>query len=336
MLKQAGEKETFETGAQRDSQAGKCRPDLISPYALERVGWINKYGADHYGDRNWEKGMKFSRMMASLERHRVAYLQGKTDEDHLAQLAWNALALLHFEDQIKLGLLSGSLNDLPLYERQKGAPARLCVSEEERKLNDWSPQDMHLTASQAETMRHPGNGEFIPVNFTSGRHGTIRAAKPKTLYPEGDPYYHPDGQVKRSRFYIAGPMRGIENFNFPAFDTASQVGRDAGYEVISPADMDRNSGFKENDSPEKAASLTKVFVKRDVDALLSLNPENGDGIALLPGWDRSTGAMAEVMLARWLKLKVVDARTFEPFPKDTFFHGLTLLKGILSFIRGEH
>ena len=117
-LKQTGDKQKFSTGAQRDSASNKCRPDLVSPFAVDRVSWIYKHGADWYGDRNWERGMPFSRVLASLERHLVAYKQGKTDEDHLGQLVWNGMALLHYEEVIKLGLLPAELNDLPRYIQQ--------------------------------------------------------------------------------------------------------------------------------------------------------------------------------------------------------------------------
>ena len=43
----------------------------------------------------------------------------------------------------------------------------------------------------------------------------------------------------RPKIYIAGPMRGYENFNFPAFDAAAQLYRAIGYEVFNPADKDK-------------------------------------------------------------------------------------------------
>lgn len=119
------------------------------------------------------------------------------------------------------------------------------------------------------------------------------------------------------RFYLSGPMRGIDKFNFPAFDAAAAAGRAKGYGVMSPADMDRELGHTEND--DLAAINTHAnqrrFAGRDCAALLALQAENGDGIALLPGWEKSTGALAELTLARWLGLCVVDAETWEPFTR---------------------
>jgi hypothetical protein len=38
-------------------------------------------------------------------------------------------------------------------------------------------------------------------------------------------------------------MRGYEHYNAPAFDAATAQLRAAGYEVISPVEMDRAAGF---------------------------------------------------------------------------------------------
>lgn len=118
-----------------------------------------------------------------------------------------------------------------------------------------------------------------------------------------------------AKVYIAGPMRGYPQFNFPAFDKAAALGRSLGWEVISPAEMDRQAGIneKENDTPHFTPELIRVFIRRDVDVLVNqLKAEDGDAIALLPGWTQSTGAKGELALALWAKLRVLDAETFLP------------------------
>jgi hypothetical protein len=106
--------------------------------------------------------------------------------------------------------------------------------------------------------------------------------------------------------YIAGPMRNHPAYNFPAFDAARDIGELKGFRVISPADLDRELGFDETRDTFGPDQL-KSAVRRDAEALTIC-----DAIAMLPGWEKSLGAQAELAIARWLGLEVLDATTFEP------------------------
>lgn len=97
-LRQTGEPEKFETGAQRDSSKGKGMPHLISPHMLRRLAVLLEKGAVHYGARNWEKGIKYSRCIDSLQRHLWAFMLGDETEDHLAAVIFNAQCLIHFDE----------------------------------------------------------------------------------------------------------------------------------------------------------------------------------------------------------------------------------------------
>ena len=94
------------------------------------------------------------------------------------------------------------------------------------------------------------------------------------------------------KVYIAGPMTGIDKFNFPAFDQAAMwLGR-CGYDVVSPAQLDRDAGFDPKDYlPERDLA---GIVRRDVNAVLEC-----DSIFMLDGWEKSRGARAEWELAVW-------------------------------------
>ena len=108
-------KQQFSTGAQRDTDDDKPRPDLVSPFMEERMGeWLRK-GGEHYGMRNWEKGIPFSRCWASLCRHKMKWQQGKRDEDHLAAIVFNAMAIIHYQEMIGRSVLPDTLNDMPNY-----------------------------------------------------------------------------------------------------------------------------------------------------------------------------------------------------------------------------
>lgn len=98
VIKDSGQRQSFETGAVRDTQKGKARYDLIPPTALYRVAMHYGGGAAKYKPFNWAKGMNFSRTFASMFRHLMEWQIGDRSEDHLAALVFGALTLMHFED----------------------------------------------------------------------------------------------------------------------------------------------------------------------------------------------------------------------------------------------
>lgn len=100
-------------------------------------------------------------------------------------------------------------------------------------------------------------------------------------------------------------MRGYPDFNFPAFDRARELGRSLGWDIICPAEMDRF--FSRETTPEMAEAMARTYMMRDVAALSVCTH-----IALLPGWQSSVGATAEVAIAKWIKLKFLYAKTFTP------------------------
>ena len=93
-----GERESGSTGAVRDTSGNKPRPDLISPFVLERIGSHMRRGADKYSAWNWAKGMPSSRFYESLMRHLMKYAQGERDEDQLSAAAYNLFGLIHNEE----------------------------------------------------------------------------------------------------------------------------------------------------------------------------------------------------------------------------------------------
>lgn len=109
------------------------------------------------------------------------------------------------------------------------------------------------------------------------------------------------------KIYIAGPMRGKKWFNFPDFDWAKECLMRAGWEVISPADLDREIGFDVKSLPpdtdwsdvSKLGFDLRAAVQRDVAAILDC-----DAIFMLHGWSESRGAKAEKAIAEWLGLMV--------------------------------
>jgi hypothetical protein len=92
------------------------------------------------------------------------------------------------------------------------------------------------------------------------------------------------------KLYLAGPMRGLPDYNYPAFHEAARRLREVGYEVFNPAELD----FPWDEAGSRAA----------MGAELAWICAQADAIALLDGYERSLGVAAEVATARALSLPV--------------------------------
>jgi len=107
--------------------------------------------------------------------------------------------------------------------------------------------------------------------------------------------------------YIAGPMRGIPYYNFPAFDKARERLIADEWDVVSPADMDREHGFHASTLPADHDWNTvpdgvtlEGCVARDLEAV-----QRVDAIYMLDGWHDSKGARAEYSVAAWMGKEVL-------------------------------
>ncbi len=109
--------------------------------------------------------------------------------------------------------------------------------------------------------------------------------------------------------YLAGPMRGYPKFNFPAFFEAARSLRDKGYVVFNPAERDveiHGEGITDNpDGDEKKAEKDHGFsLRHALEDDTTWICRYANGIALLPGWEKSKGALAERALGLALGLEV--------------------------------
>lgn len=96
-VKDAGQRQLYKSGANRDNPSGKGRMDLLPAEALLRLSRWYEAGALKYGENNWQKGMPNSRYVDAALRHIFKYLAGCQDEDHLSAAAWNILAVMFNE-----------------------------------------------------------------------------------------------------------------------------------------------------------------------------------------------------------------------------------------------
>ncbi|WP_413791808.1 MULTISPECIES: DUF4406 domain-containing protein [unclassified Pseudomonas] len=97
--------------------------------------------------------------------------------------------------------------------------------------------------------------------------------------------------ARANRLYLAGPMTGFEDFNFPAFNTMAAQLRARGYVVENPAEHGIVDGADWADY--MAYDLTRL-------GLCGM-------VAVLPDWENSKGARLEVHIARELGMRVVNA-----------------------------
>jgi hypothetical protein len=105
---------------------------------------------------------------------------------------------------------------------------------------------------------------------------------------------------RMAKVYIAGPMTGYPEFNYPAFHDAAVRLRDRGFEVVSPAELNPiDAGLEINE--QYYAVLYPSFLKRDIAALLEC-----DHIYLLDGWEKSKGATLERHIATVLGIEQVE------------------------------
>lgn len=104
----------------------------------------------------------------------------------------------------------------------------------------------------------------------------------------------------RTGTYIAGPMRGIPEFNFPAFHEAERWARRyLGGNILNPAQRDIDAGFNptgllgtDDELADLGFDLAEAM-RHDI-AYIATEARR---IVLLPGWARSSGARLEHAVA---------------------------------------
>ena len=92
------------------------------------------------------------------------------------------------------------------------------------------------------------------------------------------------------RIYLAGPMSGLPDFNYPAFHAAAAVLRAQGHYVENPAE-----------NPASTCGTWQGYMRMSLCQIAVC-----DCLYMLPGWRSSRGARIEHGLALDLDLEVVD------------------------------
>ena len=127
--------------------------------------------------------------------------------------------------------------------------------------------------------------------------------------------------------YVAGPMRRYKDFNFPAFDRARDLLLAQGWNVISPADLDRARGIEGigmSGFEEFPQEQIEEFVREDIDSVIKAS-----AIYLLRGWENSHGARAEKAVAEWLGREIIFE---EETPKTPDYQAKKVKEALVAFI----
>lgn len=127
------------------------------------------------------------------------------------------------------------------------------------------------------------------------------------------------------KLYLAGPMTGIPEYNFPAFDMAAIRLRVYGHEVFNPAENDRSKGFDATGLTGYEQGHTIAFDLRS--ALkddLSWICDHAEGLVVLPDAERSMGVAAEIALARALRIPVTSLETMIAFSGQLLSNGASI------------
>ena len=114
-------------------------------------------------------------------------------------------------------------------------------------------------------------------------------------------------EKRKPTIYVAGPMRGHHDYNYPAFDRQARILKQQGWMVINPADMDREKEQPDADplefDPTKSygdSEFMRGTLKRDLVAIC----DKCTAIYMMSGWESSRGAQTEWHLAKALGIEI--------------------------------
>lgn len=103
------------------------------------------------------------------------------------------------------------------------------------------------------------------------------------------------------RIYIAGPMTGYPDFNYPAFNAEAARLRALGWEVENPAE-----------NPVPNPETWENYLRQALRQMLTC-----DAVAFLPGWEASRGAVLERYVAKRVGIRTCRADCIQIPPGQT-------------------
>jgi len=108
------------------------------------------------------------------------------------------------------------------------------------------------------------------------------------------------------KIYVAGPMSGYPEHNFPAFHAAADKLRKLGHEVVNPAEL--NLGLQDD---------WKACMKEDIRQLMEC-----DAVYMLRGWPASKGALLEHRIAQDFGMTILQEYDYQVFADVASYGGM--------------
>lgn len=116
----------------------------------------------------------------------------------------------------------------------------------------------------------------------------------------------------KRKIYVAGPMSGLPEFNFPAFMRKAEQLRAEGWLVFNPAEKEEEKAFDKDiyAAGDAAAAVADGFDFRDVYLWDLHKVVMADAIYMLKGWENSVGALGELAVAKAVQKHYPEYRIF--------------------------
>lgn len=118
------------------------------------------------------------------------------------------------------------------------------------------------------------------------------------------PFFTPLRSQRGKRVYVSGPMTGYENYNAEEFAAAARGLREMGYSVCNPVETSSWLGHDLSHAD---------YLRFDFERVLE-----ADFLVALAGWERSLGAISELLVATRIGTKCWYWPTFEDYDRITY------------------
>lgn len=207
-------------------------------------------------------------------------------------------------EQLRAELTEANADFVRIANERESLRAEVETLRKDAERYRWASSGLHEAETLASIVHcHGGYAEKVAERVDVYREAAMAAKDP-------EPEHRMDAKVKAAaislapersgRIYIAGPMTGLPDYNFPAFNDMAAILRGLGYHVENPAEHGVVEGAEWAD-----------YLRYDIARLATC-----EALVLLPGWRHSRGALLEVHIAKALGIQIMFAEVFSCFDAE--------------------